>query len=332
MTRLSPILTTQMLDHKIIDQAREALEDAEKILVTSHINPDGDAVCSVLALGLALLHEGKQVQMVLDNGFASAFRHLEGTENIVRKGEGPVDLVVALDCADHQRVGDLVKDFPTVDINIDHHVTNTNYGDINLVDGQSVATCALLAEHFPALGLDFSPPIVNAMMTGLLTDTLGLRTSNMNAKALRIAADLVERGANLPALYERALLNRSFEAMRYWGAGLSQLQREDELVWAVLSLEDRKAVGYPGSDDAELVNALSAIDGAAITVLFIEQPNKQVKISWRSRGEYDVAEIASSFGGGGHIAAAGAAVSGTLAEVQEKVLEATRNALAGVKA
>lgn len=321
-----------MLDQKILEQARRAFDGAESILVTSHVNPDGDAVCSVLALGLALQDRGEQVQMVLDNGFSSTFRHLEGTDRIARQGQGPVDLVVALDAADQPRIGDVVKDFPEVDINVDHHVTNTRFATINLVDADSVATCALLAEHFPALGLEFSQPIVDALMTGLLTDTLGFRTSNMNAKALRIAADLVERGADLSGLYGRALLNRSFEAMRYWGAGLSQLQREGELVWAVLTLEDRNAVGYPGSDDAELVNALSAIDGAAITVLFIEQPNRQVKVSWRSHGQFDVAEIASRFGGGGHVAAAGATLAGTLVEVQQRVLEATHKVLVGVTA
>jgi phosphoesterase RecJ-like protein len=286
----------------------------------------------VLALGLALHEQGKHVQMVLDNGFSSEFRHLEGSQLIIKKGEAPVDLVVALDAADFHRIGDSTKDFPQVHVNIDHHITNTNYAEINLVDPVSVATCALLAEYFPDLGLEFSAPVVDALLTGLLTDTLGLRTSNMNAKALRIAAELVERGADLPYLYERALLNRSFEAMRYWGAGLSQLQRDGDMVWALLSLEDRKAVGYPGSDDAELVNALSAIDSAAITVLFIEQPNNQVKVSWRSRGEYDVAMIASQFGGGGHVAAAGATISGSLQEVQERVLEATQAVLARVSA
>lgn len=327
---LSP--TTLMLDQTTLDKACHVLADAERILIASHVNPDGDAICSVLALGLALQDQGKQVQMVLNNGFSSTFRYLEGADQITYKGQGPVDLVVALDAADKERIGDVGQDFPEIGINIDHHITNTRFAALNLVDAESVATCSLLAEHFGDLGLEFSPPVVDALMTGLLTDSLGFRTANMNAKTLRIAADLVDRGADLPTLYQRALLDRTFEAMRYWGAGLSDLQREGELVWASLTLEARKAAGYPGNDDAELVNALATIDGAAVTVLFIEQPKEQVKVSWRSHGQVDVAAIATSFSGGGHVAAAGATLAGTLADVQARVLKATRQVLAGVSA
>jgi phosphoesterase RecJ-like protein len=219
-----------------------------------------------------------------------------------------------------------------VDLNIDHHITNTRFGALNLVDPAAVSTTAVLAENFSALGLSFAPAVIDALLNGMITDTLGFRTSNMTPKAMRIAADLMDKGADLPALYERALLRRSFTAMRYWGAGLSTLQREDGLVWATLSLADRKATGYPGNDDAELVSNVSMIEGAAITVLFIEQADKQVKISWRSQGGHDVAHLAAQFGGGGHVAAAGALLTGSLADVQARVLQATRATLHAVPA
>lgn len=315
------------LDKSLLAKARKRMEEAERILVTSHVGPDGDAVCSTLALGLALQERGKAVQMVLSDGPSSGFDHLGGVEQIATKAAGPVDLVIAVDCGDQERLGDAIKGLPGVDINIDHHITNTLYAEINLVDVDSVAASALLAEQFETLGLSFSPPIVDALLTGMLTDTLGFRTSNMTPLALRLAADLLARGANIQKLYERALLRRSFEAMRYWGAGLSRLQREGALVWTSLTLADRKAANYPDNGDAELINALAATEGADITLLFIEQQGKQVKVSWRSRGEYDVAAIAASFGGGGHVAASGATVAGSMEEAQERVLAATRAAL-----
>jgi len=159
---------------------------------------------------------------------------------------------------------------------------------------------------------------------------MGLHTSNMNPQALRIAADLVEKGADLPMLYERALLRRSFEALRYWGAGLSKLQREGGLVWTSLSLAERKASGYTANDDAELVNNVAFVAGAVIVVLFIEQVNNEVKISWRSQGDVDVSKIAAQFAGGGHVPAAGAVVQGSLEEVQHRVLQATRAMLQSV--
>lgn len=316
------------MNSQLIQQAAARLRTAQRVLVTSHVRPDGDAISSVLALGLALQAQGKHVQLVLADGAPADFAHLPGWELVTRSGQAPVDLVVTVDAASQERCGEALREFPQVHINIDHHISNTNFGELNLVDPSAVATCALLAEQFPALGLEYSPGVIDALLTGILTDTMGFRTSNMNPKAMRLSADLVEMGADLPALYERALLRRSFQAMRYWGAGLTSLQQEPGLVWGSLTLADRKAVGYPGNDDAELVNNISMIEGASITVLFVEQADKHVKISWRSQGGKDVSRIAAQFGGGGHVAAAGASVNGSLAEAQAQVLAATRAALA----
>ena len=318
------------MDRNLLQQVRQRLEGAQRILIASHVRPDGDAVCSVLGLGLALQTQGKQVQMVLADGVPAGFEHLTGVEQIVRRAASPVDLVVSVDAAAPDRMGGALSGFSQADINIDHHVTNTRFATINIIDPGSVATCAMLAEAFPELGLSFSPAVVDALLTGLLTDTMGLHTSNMNPQALRIAADLVEKGADLPMLYERALLRRSFEALRYWGAGLSKLQREGGLVWTSLSLAERKASGYTANDDAELVNNVAFVAGAVIVVLFIEQVNNEVKISWRSQGDVDVSKIAAQFAGGGHVPAAGAVVQGSLEEVQHRVLQATRAVLQSV--
>jgi bifunctional oligoribonuclease and PAP phosphatase NrnA len=318
------------VDKDLLKQAAERIAGAQSILVASHVRPDGDAVSSVLALGLALQDLGKTVQIVLSDGVTPDTRHLRGSEQIIRSGKPPVDFVITVDAADKNRCGDALREFPDVGINIDHHVTNTRYAAINLIDPDAVSTTAMLAEFFPALGLEFSSPVIDAMLTGILTDTIGLHTSSMNAKALRIAADLVEMGADLPALYERALLRRSFEAMRYWGAGLSKLQRNGELMWTSLSLADRKTASYPTNDDAELINNLSMVEGAAITIIFVEQADNQIKISWRSQGgDHDVSKLAAQFGGGGHVPAAGAVLAGSLQEVQDKVLQAALAYLQG---
>ncbi len=320
------------MDKNLFAQIRTRLDNAERILITSHVRPDGDAVCSVLALGLALKARGKQVQMVLTDGVPSDYHHLQDIKQISQKVSSPADLVITLDAGALDRSGEALHGLDVVDINIDHHVTNTRFAALNWVDPAAVATCAILAELFPDLGLPFTPAILDALLTGILTDTLGFRTSNMTPKALRIAADLVEKGADLPTLYERALLRRSFHALRYWGAGLSKLQREGRLVWTSLSLADRKEANYPSNDDAELVNNIAIVEGASVVVLFIEQHDNQVKISWRSQGDVDVSKIAAEFGGGGHVPAAGAVLVGSLEEVQRRVLQATRVTLQGVPA
>jgi phosphoesterase RecJ-like protein len=232
--------------------------------------------------------------------------------------------VVTVDCSDLERTGGSLNGYSVPDLNIDHHPTNLNFAKINLVDVEAVATAEMLAEYLLEFGLPITPHVATALLNGIITDTLGFRTYNMTSKALRVAADLVEAGAPLPELYHRSLLSRSFNALRYWGVGLSNLRREERMVWTSLSMEDRRAVGYPGRDDADLINVLTTLRGADVVLIFVEQGNGRVKVSWRSQPGFDVSRIALDFGGGGHKAAAGAEIEGSLADVQEKVLAATR--------
>lgn len=304
---------------------KRRLGEAEKILITGHIRPDGDAIGSMLGLGLALIDAGKEVQMALPDGLPKPFCHLAGSESVVKEVEGQIDTFITVDCAEFERVHENLQPFGTPAINIDHHITNKEFGEINLVEADSVATASMLVEHLPAWGLGISQAAAAALLTGLITDTLGFRTQNMNPKALRQAADLMELGIDLPRLYFQALISRSFKAARYWGEGLSQLERDDEMVWATLTLKNRKKVGYHGNDDADLINMLSTIEESPVALIFVEQPDEAVKVSWRARGErWDVAQVAVKFGGGGHRAAAGATIQGSMDEIKLKVLRATR--------
>ena len=146
----------------------------------------------------------------------------------------------------------------------------------------------------------------------------------MTPKAIRLVADLMEAGIDMPYLYEKSLMSKSYEAIRYWGCGLSQLQRDGRIVWTSLKLDDRREIGYPGRDDADLINVLSKIKDCDIAVIFVEQPDHKIKVSWRARPGFDTSKVALSFGGGGHTAASGAEIEGSLEEVQENVLRATR--------
>jgi phosphoesterase RecJ-like protein len=165
----------------------------------------------------------------------------------------------------------------------------------------------------------------------LITDTLGFRTSNMTSHALRLAADLMDHGLDLPDLYRRVLLTRSFEATRMWGVGLGQIERKHGVAWTSLSQTDRTTAGYAGKDDADLINILAAIDDIDIAVVFVEQsgkpteayPEGHVKVSWRAQPGWDVSQLAVAFGGGGHPAASGADIPGGLDEVRQAVLTAT---------
>jgi phosphoesterase RecJ-like protein len=316
-----------MMNDVVLETLSRRIEQAERILIVSHVRPDGDAVSSVLAMGLGLQEEDKQVVMALADGVPAALKFLPGSEQIVKKVEGEIDLIIVVDCGSQDRVGSILNGYNRVDINIDHHPSNPLYGEINLVEGDAVSTTEILARYFPVLGLTITKPIATLLLAGILTDSQGYKTANTSPSSLRISADLFEMGADLPALFFDALTRKTYEAVGYWGLGLSQLKRDEQIVWTTLSMDDRKAVKYSGRDDADLVNILTAIDGAEVAIIFVEQDNSSVKVSWRARSDKDVSQIAQQFGGGGHVAAAGAMISGGLQEVQEKVIQATKTSL-----
>jgi phosphoesterase RecJ-like protein len=316
------------MQHELDGVIRERLGKAQQILVASHIRPDGDAVGSLLGLGLALQEAGKTVQMVLADGIPSAFRDLQGAGAVRNKIDGPFDTFITVDCADYKRTGRPFETLRQPDLNIDHHITNEQFGVINLIEDEEVATAAILTNHLPAWGLQITRPVAEALLTGIITDTLGFRTSNVTPEAMRQVAMLMEAGADLPELYMRGLVRRSYEATRYWGSGLTNLERKDGMVWGSLTLADRKAAHYSGNDDADLINTISAIDGFKVGMIFVEQNDQRVKISWRAlEPGIDVSRVAKHFGGGGHAAAAGADVDGSLEEVRTAVIQLTKERL-----
>lgn len=306
---------------------KERLDKANNIVIASHVRPDGDAIGSLLGLGLALKNAGKTVQMVLVDGVAS-FKYLEGSEQVVREPKEGFDTFITVDCADFKRVGKVFENFGPPDVNIDHHKTNENFGKLNLIEADEVATAAILANYLPKWGYEITKPIAAALLTGIVTDTLGFRTSNTNPSALRLSAQLMETGVDLSNLYMRSLVQKSFPAAKYWGAGLSGLEQKNGIVWATLTLADRKKAGYGGNDDADLINIISAIDGNKVGMIFVEQSDNHVKISWRALDDgVDVSKVAKHFEGGGHAAAAGADIPGELNEVKNLVLKTTREML-----
>jgi phosphoesterase RecJ-like protein len=318
------------MDKVSIEAAGQAIRAAHKIAILSHVRPDGDAVGSLLGMGAALEDAGKSLQLILADGVPGSLQHLAGAERVQTRAEPPWDLLIALDCSDPRRFGGALDAAVVPDLNIDHHVTNLNFGRINLVDVEAVATAAMLAELLPEWGLAVRTPAASSLLTGILTDTLGFRTSSMTAHALRLAADLMDLGAPLPDLYRLALVERSFEATRLWGEGLVNLQRNGQMVWTAIPLEARDRVGYPGPDDAELISVLTGIKDHNIFLIFSELPTGEVKVSWRASPGYDVSAVALGFNGGGHPAAAGATIRGDLESVQRLVLDATeRLALVG---
>ncbi len=319
----------------IVQKISQEIKLATRILVLTHQRPDGDAVGSLLAVGLALIDAGKHVQMVLKDGLPDNFRFLEGSDLVRTRPLGSIDYIIIVDAAELERTNTDLDGVRILDLNIDHHKTNTLFARTNLIDSTAVATAEILARYLPELGFPITKPIANALLVGIVTDTIGFRTTNVNPQVLRLVADLMERGGDLTNIYYKTIVEQSLSSARYWGAGLSKIKMDDGLVWTTLSLEERHAAGYPARDDADLVKILSAIEGARVAIILTEQDGGYVKISWRlcgsSETSLDVSDIAQKFGGGGHKAAAGADVKGNMNEVLAQVLTTTRFSMDHVK-
>jgi phosphoesterase RecJ-like protein len=314
-------------------QAKDLISRSRNVLILTHQRPDGDALGSLLGMAHMLRAAGKKATPVLSEGISSVFRYLPGSGDIRNEPANGFDLSILVDCADQERIS-LPEGSPAraIDIMIDHHVTNGLFAKVNLVNPEAASTAEVIVDAAGDLGLAIPREAATCLLAGVVTDTLGFRTPNTGIHTLEVTETLIRAGASLPDTVERSLHRRSFAAARYWGAGLSKLERDGEIVWTSLTLADRAAAGYPGRDDADLVNILSSIDGHEVALMFLEQEGGKIKISWRVAAGLDVTPLAISFGGGGHPAASGALMAGSLEEVRTQVLRRTREWLDGVHA
>jgi phosphoesterase RecJ-like protein len=308
-----------------LETARAQLAAAKRLLLITHIAPDGDAVGSALGFGHALRAAGKEVVVACADPLPDVFKFLPGATELTAKPEGAFDCVVSLDVSEAARMGAIGARLDRQpDIVFDHHVTNPGFGALNFIDPASASTAELVTELLPALNLPLTVEAAQCLLTGLVNDTLGFRTSNTTPKTMLLAKTLMEAGAVLHEIYDLSMFKRSYSAVRLWAEGLGRMQLKNRMVWAKLPLEARKAANFQGIGDADLINVLTSVRDADIALIFVERADGKVKISWRSVAGIDVSGVAAEFGGGGHAQAAGAEVAGSMDEVEAKVLAATR--------
>ncbi|MBN1659086.1 MAG: bifunctional oligoribonuclease/PAP phosphatase NrnA [Anaerolineae bacterium] len=326
------------MDRTLLETIAECIEPARRVLVVTHVAPDGDAIGSLLALGRLLAAQGKGATLVCQDPVPQDLMFLPGSERVVQKADGPYDVMISLDCSDRQRMGDLVDkasapgsahDLAAVPlINIDHHVTNTLFGTANWVDPNSVATAQMVLALADALGWDVDPETATCLLCGLVTDTRSFRTMNVDEAAIAAALRLMRAGAPLPQVARQSLDLRPLASVRLWGDAVNHLQLDDGILWTAVTVEMRRRWGVDDKDVSGLANSLSGVREAQVIIVFTERENGEVDVSMRSAPDVDVAHVALSLDGGGHPQAAGATLQGTLREVQERVLARVRLSLA----
>lgn len=306
----------------------EILKSKKSFLLVGHAMPDGDALGSVLALGMALKKMGKQVQIVMPDPPGEFYSFLPEFSSIIdvdRVREDEVEVVVALDCASMERtkgVMRLLEQSPCV-INIDHHVSNTNYGDYNLVKDQVSATGEIVYEVIRDLGVALDASIATCIFVAIATDTGSFKYANTTSQTHQVIAELMTYDIN-PASVMRQLFDiKPLAHMHLLGVALKNLKMDSQwqMAWTILTQEDFDDVEASNQDAEGIIDHVKAVAGIEVAVFFRETENRKVKVGFRSHEWVDVNEIAQQFGGGGHARAAGCLVKGPISEVVEKVLK-----------
>ena len=313
-----------------LSKIRERLNRAENIAIFAHIRPDGDSVGSVLALGWALEDQGKTVQYVSEDPIPERYKflfrfHTNGENPFVKEPAG-ADCYIMPDISSLDRAGRFFEEHPdqTPDISIDHHISNRGTAALNWIDPASPAACCVLAAIMPELGFKFTKRISSALLCGIITDTNSFSNSNVNAASLRMAADMVDNGADIFPICRAAYKEHSLQETAFWKTGMNNMHVEGSLVWSVIRKADRDAIGMDSDDDSDFVSYMGNTAGINVSVLFTETNELDTKVSWRALPGYDVSEVAVALGGGGHKAASGATIRKPLDEAIPAVLAKTK--------
>ena len=310
-----------------------AIEKANRVLVIAHMDPDGDAIGSLTAVGQALQQLGKRVTLACDDAVPQRFHYLPLATDVRRAPNTDIhyDLVIAVDCADESRMGwayaCLPDPKPTL-ANIDHHVTNTRFGAFNIIEPDASSTAEILCRFLAEMGATMTRGIADSLLTGIVTDTMGFRTTNVSAATLRAAADLVDCGADIADISLRALHRRPLATAQMWGLGLGRVKLQDGLLWTSISRDELRRAGVEGSPSSSgLVNFLADVEGVAMGVVLSEMPEGAVRVGMRAVPPYNVAEVAVRLGGGGHALAAGCSLDGPLDKAEATVVAACLEAI-----
>jgi phosphoesterase RecJ-like protein len=320
---------------KALDEAARVLAEADEAVLVCHVNPDPDAMGSMLGLARFLSARGTKVVASSPNGLGDMPRWVEalpGREFLVAPGDVPKDppLVVTLDAADVARLdglAHLVERAGTV-IVIDHHRTNPGFGTIDLIDPDASATAEIVFRLLERIGGGFGPDVAACLYAGLVTDTGRFQFEATTPEVLRIAAALREQAFDQAALSQALYEDNSLQYLRLLGRLLERLTHvpEADLVWTYVSRRDLKEAEVPIQETDDLIDLVRTAREADVAAVIKEQVGGGFKVSMRSRGRTDVAAVAARFGGGGHRLAAGYSSKGSVEETAGALVEALTSA------
>ncbi len=313
----------------MLENVVEKLQKAKKIAIFNHINPDGDAHGSAFALKLALKSLGKQAEVFMRRGddLTKEYKLVKGTRASDLKITD-CDLLVAVDCADIERLGEFSEIFMGNTVAIDHHITHKAFADTTLVVADSPATGEIIFDVIKALDVKISREIAYNLYLAIVCDTGSFKYSSTTAKTHMVAAELIGAGINFTDMVKQLFDSKSFEYLQMYKKGIESLEIYENGKIALLAFceEDFKNAGISEADADGIVNLPNSVSGTEVGV-YIRQRDEGFKVSLRSNGALNVADIAADFGGGGHKAAGGFSMNLPLDEVKQAVAEKLKTAL-----
>jgi len=310
-----------------LETAAKLLTQANNLVITGHIHPDGDCLGSMLALQEYLESLDKKVELLLDDDLPTLYTFLPGSARIRRPGNTPVttDLLVIVDASDAERVATVKTQVTGPVLNIDHHISNTKFADYWYIDTEAAATGEIILDILRHLKAEISSTIAINLYTAIATDCGFFRYANTTSATLRNAADLIDAGAQ-PHVIAEFMETKPLASILVLKNILDTLEIHHQGQIATITISPD--IGDKGPDTTEgLINYPRNIEGVEIAIMFNLANSQTTRVSFRSRN-VDVSRLALSFGGGGHVRAAGCTVIGQFSAVKRQILQAAKKLLA----
>jgi len=304
------------------------IKEGERFLVCSHAGPDGDAVGSMLAMGMLLEQMGKRVDMVSADRVPVVHRWLPGADRIQKalRVHGSYDAVILLECDGLERTG--LHGLETFfHVNIDHHASGVEFADVNWIDQEAACVGEMVYRLFNAAGVALTPETANCIYTTVLTDTGGFIYGGTRASTFELARELTTAGADPIRVAQQVYFSTPMSRLLLLGAALRNLHREGRIAWLGITHEDMMRSCATEEDCEGIVNYALSIAEVEAACFLRELEEPRVRVSLRSKGSVNVAAIAKRLGGGGHENAAGCTVDGPLARAKEQIVAELKAAL-----
>lgn len=312
----------------------EKIKQSETFAVYGHINPDGDSAGAILSmLHILKNHFGKEKATGYSrDAFPKFLEFLPGADGIVSgkpaENDAP-DLAILVDCGSAKRIGDELaahlNSAKCIAV-IDHHATNSGFGDFNYTNPGASSTCEVICRFAEAAGVDIDKQLASFLYTGIMYDTGRFIHSNTTPEVFRDCSMLVAKGAEPANIAEQVFNRRSISHLKLLGFALNNFQTEENGAIAYMAVRDAdmKKLGAAQEDNEGVVEAMGGYDECEVHILFTELPDGKVRVSMRSKGRVVVGKICEKFGGGGHDFAAGIRFVEPIEDVVKKVVEETR--------